>query len=91
MAICAVFDVPGMTGQQYDETIEALQAAGQASPAGRLHHVAAAGDGGWLVVDVWRTQAELDDFAEVLLPILERVGAPRPEPRIYPVHNVIAG
>ena len=40
MAITAVFDTPGMTQQQYEQTLRGLEAKGLGAPDGRLHHVA---------------------------------------------------
>lgn len=55
MAIVAVFDIPEMTSEQYDQGLKALADAGFEHPDGRLHHVAAPKDGGWFVVDVWES------------------------------------
>ncbi len=44
-------------------------------PPGRLCFVAGPADGGWQVVQVWRSRAELDDFNRaVFLPALHRQG-----------------
>lgn len=91
MAFVVVFEAPGMTASQYDAVDRALEAAGQRSPAGRLYHVAAPTDDGWLVVDVWESEDQLAQFSETLRPILEKAGAPLVQPRTFPAHNVIAG
>lgn len=87
--IVAVFEIPGMTSEQYDQVIKGLEAAGEGSPEGRLYHVAASKSGGWFVADVWRSPELLDQFAQTLMPILQQAGVTPPQPQIYPVHNII--
>jgi hypothetical protein len=89
--IAVVFEVPGMTAEQYDETIRRLAAEGLASPSDRRSHVAAGTDAGWLVVDVWSSPEALDAFARRLMPILASVGVPPFEPRVLPAHAVVLG
>ena len=89
--IIAVFELAGMTASQYDQVIKDLAAAGQGSPKGRLHHVAASKAGGWFVVDVWESPELLNEFAQTLMPILQQKGVTPPQPQVYPVHNIIKG
>jgi hypothetical protein len=91
MALVAIFDVPGMTAEQYDQTVRELEKAGLGNPDGRLYHVAASKDGGWFVVDVWESEEKFGKFGESLMPILQGAGVPPAEPKIYPVHNTIGG
>ncbi len=91
MAIAAVFEVPGMTAQQYDRVIRELDRAGHGAPDGRLHHVAAATEDGWLVVDVWESPEQLQRFADVLMPRLQAASVTPPRPRVYPAHSVVGG
>ena len=90
-AIVAVFDVPGMTSEQYEQVNKVLEEAGKDSPEGRLHHVASSKPDGWFVVDVWESAELLDRFAQTLMPILQNAGVTLPQPQIYPVHNIIKG
>jgi len=89
--VVAVFDVPGMTSAQYDQVIKNLEAAGAGSPKGRLHHVASSKEGGWFVVDVWESAELLNQFAQTLMPLLQKAGVTPPQPQVYPAHNVIRG
>ena len=89
-AIIAIFDVPGMTANQYDQVMQNLENAGAGAPKGRLNHMAAAKDGGWLVVDVWESGELLEQFAQTLVPILQQAGVTPPQPQVYPVHNMIS-
>lgn len=91
MAIIAVFEVPGMTADQFDEVWARLEEAGQAKPEGRTFHVAGPAEGGWLVVDVWESEERLGRFAETLMPVLAGVGVTPPRPRIHPVHYLLQG
>jgi hypothetical protein len=89
--IVALFDIPGMTAAQYDRVIKELEAAGAGSPKGRLYHVASAKEAGWFVVDVWESGELLNQFAQTLMPILQKNGVTPPQPQIYPTHNIIKG
>ena len=61
--------------EQYDAIISMLDESGHGHPKGRLLHLAAEkADGGYLVVDVWESQEELDGFAQVLLPLIQQAG-----------------
>ena len=91
MAIVAVFDIAGMTSEQYDRTVRDLEAAGLGNPDGRLYHLAASKEGGWFVADVWESGEHLNRFAKKLIPILQAAGVTPAEPQVLPVHNIIAG
>ena len=85
-AVIAHFDVPGMTSQQYDRVIAELEEAGLGAPPARRVHVAGPTDDGWLVTDVWDSADDLQQFAQVLMPILVRNGVTPPQPAVLPVH-----
>jgi hypothetical protein len=59
MAICVLFECPGVTQAQYDEALKKVTGgrAGKAladwSAPGLLSHVAGPTPNGWRVVDVW--------------------------------------
>ncbi len=89
MVVIAIFEMPGMTAGQYDEVDAALAKADARKPVGRIQHVAASTEDGWLVVDLWESDEQMAPFAEVLAPILEQHGVQPSEPRIYQVHNMI--
>ncbi len=58
MAVTAVFDT-GMSQQQYDQVVKALEAAGLGSPDGRIHHVASISKNSVFVVDLWESEEKL--------------------------------
>ena len=91
MAIAAVFNIPGMTQQQYDQVIKDLEAKGAGNPDGRLYHVASLSEAGGLVIDVWESEEKLGQFGEVLIPTLVAAGVTPAEAQIHPVHNIIEG
>ena len=91
MSITVVFDIDGMTANQYDQVLVDLEEAGQGKPKGRLHHHAAAKPDGWFVMDVWESPATLDTFAATLIPLLVKNGVNPPQPQIYQTHNTIPG
>ena len=89
MAITAIFELPGMTQQQYDRVVRDLTANGLGAPDGRLHHVASASGNSLFIVDVWESEEALGKFSEGLIPIITATGATPAEPRILQVHNII--
>jgi len=88
MAMSAVFEVPGMTAEDYDKILAGLEEAGQVEPDGRMFHVASPTAGGWLVVDVWESEEKLGAFAGILMPIIAGLGITPPNPRVAPVHHM---
>jgi len=89
--IIVQFDVPGMTSEQFDKIWEDLRAAGHANPKGLIHHVGAATDRGWLVVDVWESADKFNEFGQTLMPILAKNGFQDLEPVILPLHYMYTG
>ncbi|QKW10360.1 hypothetical protein HUT18_32065 [Streptomyces sp. NA04227] len=96
MAIVAVFDMPGMTQAQYEQSAEMV--AGRPGPvktpadwpvAGLLSHTSAPTADGWLVVDVWESEEAFRQFGERIIPILRELGVPDVEPRVYPVFSMV--
>lgn len=86
-----LFDLPGLTQHQYESLMDALWLEHEL-PDGALLHVAGPHPaGGWLVVDVWESEAAFDQFArERLIPAARSVGIPPVKPRLFPVHDLIA-
>jgi hypothetical protein len=83
MAIGLLFEIPGMTQEQYDT---ALAASGFEAtlPPGQLVHMAGPIDGGWRVIDLWESRADFDRFAaETLAPAM---GGQAPVPVEMPIH-----
>jgi hypothetical protein len=98
MALVVILDMPGMTQAQYEKSAEKV--AGRPGPvtstsdwpvAGLISHTAAPTEHGWLVVDVWDTEAAFEEFGRTLLPILLELGVPEVHPRTYPVFTMVTG
>ncbi len=90
MAQTMIFEMPGVTQQQYDQTIDRLQLGGK-PPQGQLFHVAGPMTGGWCVVDVWESQEAFDRFLQAkLAQALQEAGMPTLQPKVIPVHNLLA-
>jgi hypothetical protein len=56
---------------------------------GLLSHLAGPTPSGWRVVDVWESEADLNRFAEILIPIRKALGFPDNAPQVFPAHNFI--
>jgi hypothetical protein len=95
MAICAVFELPGMTQEHYEEGTRQvnggrpLRSLSDWPVPGLLSHVAGPTPDGWFVVDVWESEDALQRFGEILGPVMEKMGFGPITPRIVPVHNIV--
>ena len=91
MAICLVFDMPGVTQQQYDAVLKAMgRSLGAAPEPGQLFHVSGPYAGGWRVVDVWESQDAIDQFVQSkLAEALKTAGiALDTPPQVFEVYNM---
>ena len=87
-----LFDLPGVTQRQYELLLEALWLEDEL-PDGVLMHLAGPHPaGGWLVVNVWESEAAFERFArQRLIPAAKAVGIPPVKPRLFPVHDLVTG
>jgi hypothetical protein len=82
--------VPGVTTEQYDETLRRLEALGNWPPEGLAYHVAFRSEGNLRVSEIWDSRKELDAFGERLMPVLKDVGIELSgEPEMLEIHNII--
>ena len=94
MPIVAVFEGPGFTQQNYEESVRKLTGKNKmTSPSewpveGLLVHVAGQGPKGFRVVDVWASEDAFRRFGEKLIPVLREVGI-EGQPEVYPSHTVV--
>ena len=88
MAIATYYHPQSLTAQQYDEAIRELEAAGAATPAGRVHHSCFGSDNGLMVYEVWESPQAFEDYGSVLMPILQKLGIDPGTPDVMPVHNL---
>lgn len=85
--ILVLFDIPGMTQQQYDNSLKDLEAAGALHQKSRPHHFASPKKDGWFVADVWDSEEALNKFSETLVPILVNNGITPAVPLVMPLYN----
>lgn len=81
-----LFRFPGVTAKQYDQTWDELRKAGMQNPPGLIYHVGAPSGNDWVVSDVWESKEAFTKFGETLMPIMDKVGLPKVQPEITPVH-----
>ena len=81
---------PGVTTEQYDETIRRMTKSGDWLPDGLDYHVAFRANGDFRVSEIWDSREQFDAFGERLMPVLKDVGIELAgEPEVLEVHNVI--
>jgi hypothetical protein len=81
---------PGVTTEQYDETVRRLEALGNWPPEGLEYHVAFRSEGNLRVSEIWDSREEFDSFGERLMPVLKDVGIELSgEPEMLEIHNII--
>jgi hypothetical protein len=81
---------PGVTTEQYDETIRRLEQSGDWPPDGLEYHVAFRSNGELRVSEIWDSRKQLDMFGERLMPLLKDVGIELSgEPEVLEIHNVV--
>lgn len=91
MAVTVLYQIPGLTQEQYDRIIEELQAGG-IDATGRIFHVAGPMEGGWQVIDVFESQQAFEQFiGGALAPVMQKLEIAPPALKISPVHNMIEG
>ena len=96
MAVVVVFQGPGFTQENYEESVRRLTGRSRLeSPAdwpveGLLAHAAGKGNEGFRVVDVWESAEAFQRFGETLVPILRDMGV-EGEPEVYPAHTYVSG
>jgi hypothetical protein len=80
----------GVTTEQYDETINRLEALGNWPPEGLAYHVAFKSEGNLRVSEIWDSREQLDSFGERLMPVLKDVGVELSgKPEVLEIHNII--
>jgi hypothetical protein len=81
---------PGVTTEQYDETLQRLEKSGDWLPDGLEYHVAFRSNGDLRVSEIWDSREQLDAFGERLMPVLKDVGIELTgKPEVLEIHNII--
>jgi hypothetical protein len=60
MALAMLAEIPGLTRQQYESVVTAVNQAG--TPAGALFHAGGPSDSGYRVVEIWQTREAAEAF-----------------------------
>ena len=91
MPVGMLIQLPGATAEFYDSVMEHLDWDTIERPQGFISHYAGPTGDGWLVFDVWETQADFERF------VAERLGAalaaasggtpPEIAPTFVPIHR----
>jgi hypothetical protein len=87
MAVCMIFEAPGVTQAQYEQVLHEVTADGP--PQGVRSHVAGPTESGWCVIEVWDSQEAFDRFfADKLRQALQRANL-NGQPRFFEVANTM--
>lgn len=90
MSIVVRFTPTGLTAEQYDRTVRALEAAGDFPADGLDYHVCFGTDGALLVSEIWDSQEQFEAFGERLMPLLKEAQIQfSAAPVAFPVHNIL--
>ena len=89
MAICVHLVPVSMNAGQYQKAVEMVADAAGAAPAGRLYHVCFGTGDKLQVIDVWKSQAEWDDFSQYVAKASEQLGVKVASINIEPVQDII--
>jgi hypothetical protein len=74
MSFLVRFSPDSLTGDQYDEVKNRLDAGGHWPPVGLEYHVCFGSEGELRVSEIWSSNDQFEAFGEKLRPILEEVG-----------------
>ncbi len=92
MSVLAVFTPETLTADQYAEVNRRLDQTGQNTPKGRLDHICSVTEGGkFQVMELWESMEALQQYGQILMPVLQQVGIVTAPPQISQVHNRVAG
>ena len=95
MPILGIHHVPSLTRERYEEVVRRLtngksrlESPSDVGVEGLLVHVAAQGDDGFWIFDVFESQEAADRFREMAAPIAQEVGIQEPLVT-YPAHTFV--
>jgi hypothetical protein len=91
MAVGIRLKLTGVTAEQMDKLQAAIDPEGN-PPDGLIFHSSGPVDGGWGVIDFWKSREHFDRFsAERIGPAMAAIGATGPAPGVheFPVHEHI--
>ncbi|MCM2419534.1 MULTISPECIES: hypothetical protein [unclassified Streptomyces] len=96
MAILVIFEFPGMTQADYQQSVvkvtggrDTVKNSADWPVPGLISHTAAPTADGWIVADVWESEEAFQKFGEIIVPILTEIGIKDAQPKTYPVFNLV--
>jgi hypothetical protein len=89
MAYGIIFDIPGMTREQYERLTPILNAAAKSAP-GFLAHISGPTETGYRIVEAWQSEEAQQRFVmEQVVSIFQREGIPPARTETFIVENVV--
>jgi len=89
MAVLVTAEVPGQSEQGYDGMLAALESALKQAP-GFVLHSAYPVEGGWRIVEVWRSKSQANEwYARAVAPNLPP--GVRPKRSVQELHSLVNG
>jgi hypothetical protein len=93
--VLGVHHVPSLTRERYEAVVrqltggrDRLKSVTDGGIKGLLLHVAAEGDDGFWVIDVWESQDAVDRFGQRIAPVAKAAGIKEPMRR-YSIHTFL--
>ena len=88
MPVLVIGEAPGMTSEQDDAMVDALDLANN-PPAGGRFRLSGPMDGGWRIVSLWESREHFETFLEERLnPAREAAGRPAPRLTFWEIEKV---
>jgi hypothetical protein len=89
MPTAFLFELHGVTQQQYEALMRDLDLGGHPAP-GNHFHVAGPMEGGWWALDVWESPERLQQYVNQKLgPAMAKHHFPQIQPKMMPVMNML--
>lgn len=88
MPVVLVFEVPGLTREQYEQGMRELNLSGP--PPGSHLHASGPMEGGWRIVEVWDSEETANAYygSEPFQQMVRNNSVPAVAPITYPVETV---
>ena len=88
MPVVLVFEIPGLTREQYEQGMRELNLSGP--PPGSHLHASGPMEGGWRIVEVWDSEEAANAFygSEPFQQMVRNNSVPAVAPTNYPVETV---
>lgn len=87
--VLVIFQIPYFSIALYDKFILEMQKLGSLNQEEREYHAAAYDGNQMIVVDVWKSEEDFNEFGNTLMPLFVMHGIKPPKPVVIPVHNIM--